>query len=153
VSHEFLNRDDGYPGLAAAYDLDIADLNGMEHGLAYEAIGSRVIDLIDTYTTDGKLLEYDIRILEDDLAFFPPYDCAPVMRSDTLRRYPEVGEVLERLAYRIDDETMQRLNYRVEEEGGSYVEVATDFLVSEGLLDGERIGGPARPGTGANTSL
>jgi osmoprotectant transport system permease protein len=135
VSHEFLNRDDGYPGLAQAYGLDIRDLNGMEHGLAYEAILSNRVDLIDTWTTDGKLLVYDIRILEDDRNFFPPYDCAPVVRTETLLRYPEVAEVLGMLAYRIDDEQMQALNYQVEDAGGSYEAVAAEFLASEGLLD------------------
>lgn len=137
VSHEFLNREDGYPGLARAYGLDIPDLRGMEHGLAYEAILSGRVDLTDTYTTDGKLLEYDIRILEDDQAFFPPYDCAPIIRDDTLERYPVVGELLNQLAFRIDDRRMQELNYRVEEEGGAYAEVARDFLRAEGFLDGE----------------
>ncbi len=135
VSHEFLNREDGYPGLAAMYGLDIPNLNGMEHGLAYEAIISDRVDVIDTWTTDGKLLEHDIRILEDDLGFFPPYDCAPLIRSETLERYPELEEILAMLAFRIDDRRMQALNYRVEEEGGEYAEVAREFLVSEGLLD------------------
>ena len=137
VSHEFLNREDGYPGLAQAYGLEIPNLNGMEHGLAYEAILSDRIDLIDTWTTDGRLLEYDIRILEDDQAFFPPYDCAPIVRSATLDRYPELGSILERLSFKIDNRRMQELNYRVEEEGGAYAEVALDFLIAEGLLDAE----------------
>ena len=137
VSHEFLNREDGYPGLARAYGLNIPDLRGMEHGLAYEAILSNRIDLIDTWTTDGKLLEYDIRILEDDQAFFPPYDCAPIIRNETIERYPEIGDLLNRLAYTIDNRAMQEMNYRVEEEGGAYGEVARDFLQSVGLLDEE----------------
>ena len=143
VSHEFLNRDDGYPGLAAAYGLEIRDLRGLEHGLAYEAILSDRIDVIDTWTTDGKLRVHDIRILDDDRGFFPPYDSAPVVRSDTLERYPEVGEVLGRLAFRIDNETMQALNYRVEDQGGGFDEVARDFLVSAGLVDDAAAAEPA----------
>jgi osmoprotectant transport system permease protein len=106
----------------------------MEHGLAYEAIRTGRIDVIDTWTTDGKLLRYDIRILEDDSAFFPPYDAAPIVRTETLERLPELREILGDLAFRIDNETMQGLNYRVEEEGGPFEEVARDFLVSEGLI-------------------
>lgn len=149
VSHEFLSREDGYPGLAEWYDLDIRDLRGMEHGLAYEAIRTRRIDLVDTWTTDGKLLRYDIRILEDDLGFFPPYDAAPIVRSEVLDRYPELADVLNRLAFRIDDERMRELNYRVEEEGGTYAEVARSFLRGEGLTEG----GNSRGMAGSSTDV
>jgi len=134
--HEFLSREDGYPGLAKAYGLNIKDLRGMEHGLAYAAIRTRRIDLIDTWTTDGKLLRYKIRILEDDRRFFPPYDCAPIIRTATLERYPELRDLLNRLAFRIDDRKMRQLNYRCEVEGGSFAKVASDFLRAEGLLKG-----------------
>lgn len=137
VTHEFLNREDGWPGLAAAYALDVSDLRGVEHGLAYEAVRTGRIDLIDTYTTDGKLLRYNLRLLEDDRQFFPPYDAAPVVRRQTLERHPEVREVLTRLAFQIDDEAMRRLNYRIEDQGESFAAVASDFLRSKGLLEGE----------------
>jgi len=140
VSHEFLNREDGYPGLAEVYGLDIDDLRGMEHGLAYEAIRTGRIDVVDTWTTDGKLLRYDIRILEDDSAFFPPYDAAPIIRGETLDRMPGLRPLLNRLAFRIDDGRMRELNYRVEEEGGTFEEVARSFLRDEGLIEA----GPSR---------
>ncbi len=135
VSHEFLNREDGYPGLAAAYGLDISDLRGMEHGLAYEAIDSDRVDVVDTWTTDGKIDRFDIRILEDDLSFFPPYDAAPLFRVDTLAAHPEIERSLHELAFVLDDAKMRGLNYRVEEEGGSFEQVAADFLVAQGLLE------------------
>ena len=134
VSHEFLNREDGWPGLTAAYGLHIADVRGMEHGLAYEALRTGRTNVVDTWTTDGKLLRYDIRILEDDSAFFPPYDAAPVIRDDALQRMPELKDLLDTLAFRIDNRRMQALNARVEEEGGSFEQVAHDFLAEEGLL-------------------
>jgi osmoprotectant transport system permease protein len=143
VSHEFLNREDGYPGLAVAYGLDIDDLRGMEHGLAYEAIRTGRINIVDTWTTDGKLLRYDIRILDDDSAFFPPYDAAPIVRGETLDALPGLGPLLNRLAFRIDNERMRQLNYRVEEEGGTFEQVARDFLREEGLLDPDRTAGAA----------
>lgn len=137
VSHEFLNREDGYPGLTEWYDLRITDLRGMEHGLAYEAIRTGRIDLVDTWTTDGKLLRYDIRILEDDRGFFPPYDAAPIIRNDVLERHPVLRGVLHQLAFTLPDERMRELNYRVEEEGGTYVEVAREFLRSADLATGD----------------
>lgn len=142
-SHEFLNREDGFLGLAATYGLEIADNRGMEHGLAYEAIRSGRVDLTDAYTTDGKLLRFPVRLLEDDRRFFPPYDCAPVVRLDALERHPELRDVLGELAYTLPAARMQRLNYAVEEEGRSYAEAARSFLEEEGLLAGDE---PRREG-------
>ncbi|NIM61050.1 MAG: ABC transporter permease subunit [Acidobacteria bacterium] len=135
VSHEFLNRGDGFPGLAETYGLEIADVRGMEHGLSYQALTSKRVDLIDTYTTDGKLAELDLRLLEDDRGFFPPYDCAAIVRNDTLDAHAELGPLLDELAFRIDDTRMQRLNFEVEEKNGSFVEVARSFLEEERLFD------------------
>ena len=132
-THEFLNREDGYPGLASRYQIDLSDVRGMEHGLAYDALASGRVDLIDTYTTDGKLLRYPIRLLEDDLGFFPPYQAAPIVRADVLRENDGLRSVLNELAFRIDDDTMRRLNARVEDEGGSFADVATAFLSEAGL--------------------
>ncbi|MDA8020934.1 MAG: ABC transporter permease subunit [Thermoanaerobaculia bacterium] len=148
-SHEFLNREDGYPGLKAAYDLELADVRGMEHGLAYEAIRSGTVDLTDAYTTDGKLLRFPVRVLEDDRDFFPPYDCAPVVRVEALEQHPELAEALAELAFRLPADQMQRLNFQVEEEGRSFDAVATAFLRQEGLLersthDGQQDRAPTR---------
>lgn len=133
-SHEFLNRSDGYPGLAKKYGLSLKNLRGMEHGLAYEAIRTGETDLIDTWLTDGKLLRYPIRILEDDRGFFPPYDAAPIIRTETLERYPELEKILNRLAFRINDQKMRELNYQVEEKGGPFKSVAMEFLKSQRLI-------------------
>ena len=134
VSHEFLDREDGFPGLARAYGLRIGTVRGMEHGLAYEALRTGRVDLTDTYTTDGKLLRFDVRLLEDDRRFFPPYDAVPVVRRDALERHPELRSILGKLAFRLDDERMRALNAAVEEGGGSYATVARRFLTNEGLI-------------------
>ncbi|MFG0318298.1 MAG: glycine betaine ABC transporter substrate-binding protein [Planctomycetota bacterium JB042] len=144
LSHEFLNREDGWPGLSAWYGLDEVEVRGMEHGLAFEAIRSSSADLIDAWTTDGKLLKFDVRILADDRRFFPPYDCAPLARAETLARHPELRPVLDRLAFRIDDARMMALNHEVEVEGRAFEAVARDFLRAEGLLSSEG-GGDERP--------
>jgi len=146
VSHEFLNRGDGFPGLAETYGLRIGDVRGMEHGLSYQAITAGQVDLIDTYTTDGKLANLNLRLLEDDLGFFPPYDAAAIVRTDTLEAHPELGPLLDELAYRIDDVRMQLLNFRVEDEGGGFAEVARTFLEAEQLLSA------AAPRTAAATA-
>ena len=133
-SHEFAGREDGLPGLQTTYGLAISNSRNMEHGLAYEALRNGEIDLTDAYSTDGKLLRFPVRILEDDRNFFPPYDCAPVVRRDTLGRYPKLEETLSDLACRISDQTMQRLNYQVEEEGLAPEVVAREYLIELGLL-------------------
>ncbi|REJ75951.1 MAG: ABC transporter permease subunit [Acidobacteria bacterium] len=147
-SLEFLNREDGLPGLMSHYGLSLSSSRGMEHGLAYEAIRSGEIDLIDAYTTDGKLLKYDLTLLEDDRRFFPPYEGAPLVRMATLERHPELRGILNELAFKLPAEKMQRLNYEVEEKGRPFADVARSFLVDEGLISedgsapkGEAIGG------------
>lgn len=143
-SIEFLNREDGYPGLSAAYGFTLADTKGMEHGLAYEALATGNIDLTDAYTTDSKLRRYPVRLLVDDQGFFPPYHAAPVIRRETLRQYPELQAILDQLAWRISEQRMQALNDAVESEGASFATVARTFLVDEGLLDAAVT--PARAG-------
>lgn len=133
LSHEFLEREDGYKGLARAYGLDLGAVKGMEHGLAYEAVKSGAVDVIDCYTTDGKLLDYDLVVLEDDRRFFPPYDAALAVRGDLAARHPAAAAALEALAYRLSNDTMRELNHRAEQGGGRYAEVAREFLAREGL--------------------
>lgn len=136
-SIEFGNREDGYPGLSKAYGLRL-NVVTLEHGLAYQAIQSGAIDLMDAYSTDGKLLRYRLRVLEDDRRFFPPYNAAPLVRGDTLKAHPEIGRVLGRLAFRVPDYKAQALNYVVETEGESVAAVARAFLEIEKLVDGEQ---------------
>ncbi len=136
-SIEFGNREDGYPGLSRAYGLDLKPAT-LEHGLAYQAIQSGSIDLMDAYSTDGKLLRFRLRVLEDDREFFPPYNAAPLVRADTLRAHPEIGRVLSRLAFRVPDHKAQALNYVVEAKGEQLSAAARAFLEMEELVEGER---------------
>lgn len=136
-SIEFVNREDGWLGLGPFYGLDFGSVRAMEHGLAYEAIAGGAIDVIDAYTTDGKLLRYPLRVLEDDRGFFPPYNAAPLIRGETLRAYPELLPLFERLAFRVPDRVMIELNHAVEERGRDFREVAREFLVAEGLIDAD----------------
>lgn len=136
VSHEFLKRPDGLPGLKKAYGLAFPNARGVEHGLAYKGIAEGNIDLIDAYSTDGELLRYHMTGLIDDKQFFPPYHCAPVARIETLEKHPEVGEVLDLLGFAITDAEMQKLNYEVQEEKRQVSDVARDFLVKKGFLEG-----------------
>ncbi|MEZ6037295.1 MAG: glycine betaine ABC transporter substrate-binding protein [Planctomycetota bacterium] len=134
---EFGSRADGYPGLRATYGLEFGTVRTLEHALAYEAIVAGELDVIDAYSTDGKLLRYDLVVLEDDRAFFPPYQAAPVVREALLREHPEIEPALARLAFRIDDATAQRLNLAVEDQGVSAYDAARTFLVEQGIVGGK----------------
>jgi osmoprotectant transport system permease protein len=126
-SLEFLNREDGWPGLARTYGLK-ATPSGIEHGLAYQAIDEGKIDLTDAYSTDGDLERYRLTTLTDDKGYFPQYFAVPLLRQDV----PEsVRTSLLRLSGRIDDARMRTLNARVVVDGKSFAEVAQEFLTEE----------------------
>ncbi len=150
VSHEFLAREDGWPGLAEAYNLRFDSLRGMDHGLTFEALRQGELDIVDVWTTDGKLQRFDLAVLEDDLGFWPPYQCAPIVRADLARRAPGAREVIERLALRLPEARMQELNGRVEVDGLSFYEAARSFLLEEGLL-GDSPGAAAGVGSSLET--
>ncbi len=135
-SVEFGNREDGYQGLAKTYGLDLSDVRVLEHGLAYAALRSGELDLIDAYSTDAKLMRYKLRVLKDDLSFFPPYHAAPLVRMDTLAAHPELKPALAKLAFRLSDRMAQTLNDLVESEGQSMEAAARAFLEHAGLVKG-----------------
>lgn len=122
LSHEFLARADGWPALRTAYRLPLADPAGIDHGIAYDAIGAGRVDLIDVYATDAKVGRMGLRVLEDDLAFFPKYDAVLLMRA-AVDPAP-----LARLEGRIDAKTMVGLNARVELDGVPFADAAREFL-------------------------
>jgi osmoprotectant transport system substrate-binding protein/osmoprotectant transport system permease protein len=128
-SHEFLERGDGWPGLSAAYGIS-ADVGGIEHGLAYQAMAEKAIDVTDAYSTDGELVRYALKSLEDDLAYFPSYFAAPLVRQELPA---EALDTLMLLSGSIDETKMQSLNAKVVFEGLSFAEVASGFLGELGV--------------------
>ncbi|MEE9271386.1 MAG: glycine betaine ABC transporter substrate-binding protein, partial [Candidatus Krumholzibacteria bacterium] len=126
----FLNRLDGWRGLAVAYGLG-GRPRGIEHGLAYAALDDGKIDVTDVYSTDGDIRKYDLVLLADDRAYFPSYLAAPLVHDGTSDR---VRSVLNELAGRLTAEEMQALNGRVLLEGKTFADVAAGFLVRERLV-------------------
>jgi osmoprotectant transport system permease protein len=124
LSHEFLARADGWPALSAAYGLALAPPAGIDHGIAYDAIAAQRVDVIDIYSTDAKIGRHQLRVLEDDLGFFPKYDAVLLMRSQV------DATPLKALQGRIDEAAMRSLNAQVELDGMSFAEVAKRFLAS-----------------------
>jgi len=127
LSHEFLQRDDGWPGLQRAYGLQQRAI-GLDHGLAYEALAARQIDVMDIYATDAKIAAYGLRVLDDDRHFFPEYAAVLVYRLDVPQRFPRAWAALASLEGRIDARSMVALNAQAELEGKPFAEVARGFL-------------------------
>jgi osmoprotectant transport system permease protein len=131
ISHEFLGRRDGWPGLKEGYRLAQAAPRGLDHGLAYEALAAGEIDVIDLYSTDAKIDRYGITVLEDDRGFFPAYEAVLLYRADAPRRFPREFEKLKKLEGRISAAAMVRLNGRAELDKQPFAQVAREFLGGE----------------------
>ncbi|MDS9470756.1 glycine betaine ABC transporter substrate-binding protein [Sporosarcina pasteurii] len=132
---EFIDRPDGLPGFQKEYNLSFKDVKGMDHGMMYRSINAGEVDVINSYTTDGQLQIYDLRVLEDDQSFFPPYHALPLVRKETLEEYPELEEVLRLLEGKIDEEAMQIMNGKVDNDGIMVERVAEEFLIETGLIE------------------
>ncbi|WP_432363389.1 glycine betaine ABC transporter substrate-binding protein [Sporosarcina sp. UB5] len=132
---EFIDRPDGLPGFQKEYGLKFKGVNGMDHGIMYRSINAGEVDVINSYTTDGQLQEFDLRVLEDDKSYFPPYHALPLVRKETLKEYPEIEEVLKQLEGMIDEEAMQKMNAKVDNDGMMVERVAEEFLVESGLIE------------------
>ncbi len=132
--HEFLQRDDGLPGLARTYGIHFRSVQAMQETLKYQATRAGGVDVLDVYTTDARLLTYGLTVLRDDRGFFPPYEAAPLARGATLAAHPELGAVLGLLAGAFDENTMRRLNLRLQEGKESEETVARDALSALGLV-------------------
>jgi osmoprotectant transport system substrate-binding protein len=131
---EFMERPDGYLGLARTYGLKFAaSPRIMDLGLLYRALLEQQVDLVAGNSTDGLIAARDLAILEDDKNYFPPYEAVPIVRRQTLERHPEVREALADLAGKISDEEMRKLNYAVDGERRDTAEVVREFLRAKGL--------------------
>ncbi len=125
---EFINREDGLPGLKKAYGLEFKDTIGIDGSPRYTALQNNNAQVIDAFTTDGLLRKFNLVVLEDDKNFFPPYNAIPLVRGDTLKENPEIEDILNKLGTYLTDEVMQDLNYQVDELGNSPEQVAINYL-------------------------
>lgn len=126
-SNEFMNRADGWPGLKKAYDLP-QRATGMDHSLAYRAVASGAVDAIDLYSTDANIAYYHLRVLNDNLHYFPRYDAVYLYRLDLKKRAPEFVVTLKDLAGTIDAKKMRAMNKAVKIDGKSETAVVAKFL-------------------------
>lgn len=131
---DYIELETGYPRLCSAYGMAFKDTNQMEIALKYEALKNGEVDVINAFTTDAQLAANQLVLLTDDQVFFETFDAGTVVRKDTLKDYPELKGILEKLNGMISAEEMQRMNYEVEVEGKEDKEVAREFLEEKGLL-------------------
>ena len=135
--YEFMERPDGFAGLAATYGLAFGQPpRTMELGLLYRALVEKQVDLVAGNSTDGVIAANDLVVLADDRRYFPPYEAAPVVRRAALARHPALRAALAELGGKIDEAAMRAMNAAVDGEHRDPKEVAQEFLAGAGLGSG-----------------
>ncbi|QXE03211.1 ABC transporter permease/substrate-binding protein [Terribacillus sp. DMT04] len=131
---EFSDRQDGYLGIQDIYGVEFGELKTLDPGIRQQAIEAGDVDVIDAYSTDSYIRDLNLVTLDDPENLFPPYQGAPLMRQETLDKYPELADILSQLAGKITDEQMTEMNYQVDFEDKKPKQVAKEFLEQKGLL-------------------
>lgn len=129
VDNSWLKRKgDGYEGFVAEYGFEFGETFPMQVGLVYQAAANGKMDVVLAYTTDGRIKAFDLKVLEDDKRFFPPYDTSLVARNDVLKQHPELEDILQKLSGKISTEKMQELNYEADGKMKEPSVIAKEFL-------------------------
>lgn len=131
---EFIDREDGYRGIQKQYGLTFDSVQSMEPALRYQAIQSKDVDVIDAYSTDSEIKQYDLVVLEDDRQLFPPYQGAALMKDEFAAEHPQVVKALKKLSGKITEDQMIDMNYQVNVEGKQPADVAREFLKKEKII-------------------
>lgn len=135
AEYDFYEREDGYDALRNTYNLNFKSTKDMDIGLKYDAISQGQIDLMNIFTTDGRLAISDLTVLEDDKHLYPSYICGFVVRDEILNKYPQLEAVFDKITGLVSDGEMAEMNYNVEALGKAPEDEATSFLRKKGLLD------------------
>lgn len=137
AASEFLARDDGLPGLEAAYGMKFATPATLELGLIPPAIDTGTDCLFgEVFATDARIVELGLTVLEDDKSFFPAYEPSLNVRKEVFDANPGLADLFAPVAAALDTATMTALNAKVDVEGGEAADVARDFLTEKGLMGG-----------------
>ena len=132
VGYEFLERQDGFTGLARTYGLKFQEApRVMDLGLLYRAIQSNRVDVIAGANTDALITALDLIVLADDRNYFPPYDAVPIVRRAALNSHPEIGVALDRLGGRISVAQMRQMNYAADVQKQDVAAIAKEFLARQ----------------------
>ncbi|WP_248961147.1 glycine betaine ABC transporter substrate-binding protein [Sphaerisporangium perillae] len=137
IESEFSTRDDGWPGMVAAYGLGVPKENvkSVDTGLIYtETKKGQTCNFGEVFATDGRISSLGLTVLEDDKHFFPVYNAALTMRQETNAKYPQVETIMAPVTQKLTDQVMQSLNAKVDADGLEPRTVAHDWLAEQGLI-------------------
>jgi osmoprotectant transport system permease protein len=135
LSHEFMGRADGWAGLAHRYGLT-QQVQGLDHGIAYEALRKAQIDVIDIYSTDARIKQLGLRVLDDNAAYFPRYDAVVLYRLDMVQRFPAAWRAIQGLEGRINESQMTAMNAAAELDNQSFSDIARSYLRQQRQVTG-----------------
>ncbi len=133
AGYEFAHREDGLPGLMKTYGLQLSSVKTMDLGLLYQALSKSQVEMVAANSTDGMLAILPVTVLQDDRHYFPPYECALVVREAAEREFPALRPALLELSGKITSDAMRRLNYELDGKHRPAREIARNFLRSAGL--------------------
>ncbi|MEW2529133.1 glycine betaine ABC transporter substrate-binding protein [Streptomyces sp. NPDC047071] len=136
VEGEFANRADGLPGMQKAYGMKLpaGNITQMDTGIIYTQARKGTCTYGEVFTTDGRIKAMNLTPMADDRHFFPNYNAAPEINSKTLKKYPEIAEVLAPITKKLDNKVAQELNSKVDVDGEDPHEVAKDWMVEQGFV-------------------
>ncbi|MFC9163074.1 glycine betaine ABC transporter substrate-binding protein [Streptomyces fungicidicus] len=136
VEGEFANRADGLPGMEKAYGMNIpaANVTQMDTGIIYTQTAKGACTYGEVFTTDGRIKSMNLVVMKDDKKFFPNYNAAPTVNTDTLEKWPAIAEVLDPVTAKLDNTVAQDLNAKVDVDGEDPHQVALDWMVDEGFV-------------------
>ncbi|MCM3570296.1 osmoprotectant ABC transporter substrate-binding protein [Neobacillus mesonae] len=139
VDNAWLKRKgDGYEGFVKEYGFEFGKTFPMQIGLVYQAAANGKMDVVLAYTTDGRIKAFNLKVLEDDKHFFPPYDTSLVARNDVIKAHPKLKGVLQKLSGKISTEKMQELNYEADGKMKEPSIVAKEFLEEHHYFENEK---------------
>ena len=135
ANFDYFEREDGYQKVCDTYDLHFKGTAEVDMGLKYQTLMENKCDVINAYTTDSQIAEFDLVTLEDDLGLFTDYRCSTVVRNEALDAYPELLATLQLMEGLISNEEMTQMNYELNTNHRLESEIAADFLKSKGMID------------------
>ena len=139
IAEEFATRDDGFPGMAEHYEMEIppGNIEVVDEGIIYTEVANESEGTCNfgmVFTTDGRIGSLDLEVLEDDEAFFPEYNPAIAIRTEVAEEYPDIVDLMNDIIGTLDTESMQELNLRAAEGGELPEDIARDWLEEQGIL-------------------
>jgi osmoprotectant transport system substrate-binding protein len=133
AASEFINRDDGLPGLEETYGFEFSNVVELDLNLIYTQVGD-TCEFGEVFSTDARIAANDMQVLEDDQDFFVEYLGAMTLRQETLDEYPAIAEIMGPISEKLTNETMMELNGRVDTDGEDPRDVAEEWLEEQGLI-------------------